>query len=484
MSKVELIFDKAQSIPPQYITLEESLNDFNPSQDQLREELDIPNLSELEVIRHYTNLSRNNFGVDNGFYPLGSCTMKYNPKLNERIANIPRFANTHPYVDVEKSQGNLTVLYELQTLLQGITGFDQFSLQPAAGAHGELAGLMIMKSYYKERGENRRKIICPDSSHGTNPASVTMCGFIPVPLKSGPDGLVDIKALKDLLDDEVAGMMLTNPNTLGLFEKDIEKICQLVHNNGSLMYCDGANSNALLGQSRFADMGYDICHLNLHKTFSTPHGGGGPGAGPIGVKAQLVDYLPGPIVKRSTSGYSLYNPLKSIGRMKGFLGNFGILLRAYVYILSQGSDGLKDVTIKAVNNANYLRKKLEPVFSLPFKGLCKHEFVIDDSSLPNGVTTMDVAKRLLDYGFHPPTVYFPLIVHGAMMIEPTETESKETLDLFAEALLNIYEEAKNTPDLVKTAPHTTSVTRFDEVKAARKPILCHCDDWLEQLKES
>jgi len=481
MNKPDLIFDHPSSggasyVPPagvpEQVALPESLRG---------EPVDLPDLSELEVIRHYTGLSRKNFGVDNGFYPLGSCTMKFNPKLNERMAALPGFTQSHPLQPIEDIQGNLQIMAELQELLEGITGFDRVSLQPAAGAQGELTGLMMMKAYFEDRGESRTKVICPDSSHGTNPASVAMCGFTPVPLVSGPDGLVDLEALIGLMDEDTAGMMLTNPNTLGLFEKDILEICRIVHAKGGLMYADGANANALLGVSRFADMGYDICHLNLHKTFSTPHGGGGPGAGPVGVVSSLAPYLPGPLIQSQEAGYGYFYPEKSIGRVKGYYGNFGILLRAYTYIRSLGAEGLKRVTQQAVENANYLRSRLEGVYPLKYTGLCKHEFVIDDSSMPNGVTTMDIAKRLLDYGFHPPTVYFPLIVHGALMIEPTESETRETLEDFAQALLSIRKEAEEDPQMVKNAPHTTEVSRFDEVTAARKPITCYCDDWMDRL---
>ncbi len=475
MSKVELIFNKHKGgkscgiTPPAGVPEPPAL----PAE-LLRESLDLPDVSETELVRHYTALSKKTFGVDDGFYPLGSCTMKYNPKINEKMAALPGFAASHPYLDEDLVQGNLRLLKELQDYLCAITGFGAFTLQPAAGAHGELTGLMMMKAWFASKGEKRTKIICPDSSHGTNPASVTMCGFVPAPLASDPDGLVDLKALEALMDEDTAGMMLTNPNTLGLFEKDIVEICRIVHAKGGLMYCDGANANAVLGVSRFADMGYDICHLNLHKTFSTPHGGGGPGAGPVGVTAALAPFLPGPVAAEEKGVYALKTPEKSIGRVKGFNGNFGVLVRAYTYIRSLGAAGLKATGINAVLNANYMRSRLEKHFHLAYPGLCKHEFVLDDTRLPNGITTMDIAKRLLDYGYHPPTIYFPLIVHGAMMIEPTETEHKDTLDRFIETMISILKEAEDDPETLRKAPLTTVVSRLDEVQAARKPVICFC----------
>jgi len=477
MSKVHLIFNKHKGGKSCGITPDMGVPEPPELPEELlREDLDLPDVSETELVRHYTALSKKNFGVDDGFYPLGSCTMKYNPKINEKLASLPGFTGSHPYMDIDLVQGNLQILHELQDLLCSITGFDAFTLQPAAGAHGELTGLMIMKAWFESRGEKRSKIICPDSSHGTNPASVTMCGFTPAPLASGPDGMVDLKALEELVDEDTAGMMLTNPNTLGLFEKDIQEICRIVHEKGGLMYCDGANANAVLGISRFADMGYDICHLNLHKTFSTPHGGGGPGAGPVGVTQALSPFLPGPVVAEKEGTFHLERPEKSIGRVKGFNGNFGILVRAYVYIRSLGAAGLRASGENAVLNANYMRSRLEKYFHLAYPGLCKHEFVLDDSLMPNGITTMDIAKRLLDHGYHPPTIYFPLIVHGAMMIEPTETEHKDTLDEFIDAMISILKEAENDPEMLKKAPHSTIVSRMDEVQAARKPVVSYCPE--------
>jgi len=437
----------------------------------LRDSCNLPELSETELIRHYTELSRRNIGVDNVFYPLGSCTMKYNPKVNEKLARMPGFAESHPLCPKEDMQGNLELIWNLERALCEITGMDTFSLQPAAGAHGELTGLLIMKAYFRHKKQTRNIIITPDSSHGTNPASAAMCGFKTITLKSNESGIVDLNELAQAMSEKVAGLMLTNPNTLGIFEKDICKITEIVHKKGGLVYGDGANANALLGITKFKDMGFDLIHLNLHKTFSTPHGGGGPGAGPLGVAENLKDYLPAPLITKQSEGFGFYTPAQSIGRVKAFYGNFSIFVRAYAYIRALGPDGLKNVSETAVLNANYLRKKLEREFHITYNSLCKHEFVIDDSTLAHDVTTMDLAKRLLDYGFHPPTVYFPLIVKGSLMIEPTESESKETLDNFVLALRTIKQETQNNPDLVKSAPHSTPVTRLNEVLAARRPVL-------------
>jgi glycine dehydrogenase subunit 2 len=437
----------------------------------LRESCSLPELSEAEIIRHYTELSRKNLGVDNAFYPLGSCTMKYNPKINEKLARLSEFTESHPLCAQEDAQGNLELIWNLEQALCEITGMDAFSLQPAAGAHAEFTGLLIIKAYFKHKNEDRDIIITPDSSHGTNPASAAMCGFQIVTLKSDTSGMVNLNDLEQAMNEKVAGFMLTNPNTLGLFEKNIYKITELVHKKGGLVYGDGANANALLGIAKFKDMGFDLIHLNLHKTFSTPHGGGGPGAGPLGVTHTLREYLPAPLVEKQNHGFGFYVPTHSIGRVKAFYGNFSVCVRAYAYIRALGANGLRKVSETAVLNANYLRKKLETEFHIAYNSLCKHEFVIDDSSLSHEVTTMDLAKRLLDYGFHPPTVYFPLIVKGAMMIEPTETESKHTLDTFAETLFTIKNEAQTNPELVKSAPHSAPVTRLNEVLAARKPVL-------------
>jgi glycine dehydrogenase subunit 2 len=440
--------------------------------ESLREELGLPELSEVDVVRHYTHLSRMNFGVDVGFYPLGSCTMKYNPKINEDISRFDGFTCLHPYSPAEVSQGSLRLMYELERYLSEIIGMDKFTLQPAAGAHGELTGLMLMKAYFENRGEKRTKILIPDSAHGTNPASSVIAGFETVEIKSGPRGGIDVKGLKDAMSGEIAGLMLTNPNTLGIFDENILEIADILHSNGSLFFCDGANANAILGVARPGDMGFDIIQLNLHKTFATPHGGGGPGSGPVGVKKPLVDFLPKPGVEKKGDFYYLdYDKPKSIGRVKAFYGNFNVMVKAYSYIRAMGSGGLRKVAENSVLNANYLLAKLKKHYHLPYDRTCMHEFVLSDQGMPNGVTTNDVAKRLLDYGFHAPTVYFPLIVHGAIMIEPTETESKETLDEFADAMIKIREEAEKDPDLLKSAPRNLPVSRLDAVKAAREPRL-------------
>lgn len=437
----------------------------------LREELNLPELSEVEVIRHYTALSQQNFGVDSGFYPLGSCTMKYNPKVNEVIASFPGFNNAHPYQPEELSQGALKLMYELIEYLCEITGMDAFSLQPAAGAHGELTGLMIAQAYFKSKGEKRKNILIPDSAHGTNPASSVACGFDTIKIETKSDGNVDMDALKAACDENTATLMITNPNTLGIYEKDILEISGIVHSKGALVYLDGANMNALLGIVKPKDMGVDMMHLNLHKTFSAPHGGGGPGAGPLGVLNSLSDFLPKPIIDKKKDRYTLnFDRPKSIGRIKPFYGNFGVMVKAYVYIRMLGAEGLRDVAENAVLNANYLMKKLKDDYLLPYDVTCMHEFVISGANqMKHGVHTMDIAKRLMDYGFHPPTIYFPLIVKEAMMIEPTETESKETLDEFAYAMHKIARESMENPDLVKSAPHKTASSRLDGVLASRKP---------------
>jgi len=430
-------------------------------------------VAEFDVVRHYTRLSQLNFSVDTHFYPLGSCTMKYNPKVNERVAALPGFAWLHPFQPVDQVQGMLQLLYELEQLLCAITGMHAFTLQPAAGAQGELTGLKIIAAYHRRKRRLRSTILIPDSAHGTNPASAALSGFQVVQLKSGPDGLIDLKEFKSKLTKDVAALMLTNPNTLGLFEREITTIGGLLHEQGAFIYMDGANMNALLGVSRPGDMGVDLLQLNLHKTFSTPHGGGGPGAGPVGVAKALEDFLPVPRVRKR--GKQLVWDERnrgSIGRVHGFYGNVGVLVRAYVYIRTLGKEGLERVSRMAILNANYLRARLAGTFPVPFDGHCLHEFVASLKSVKaHGVTAWDVAKRLLDYGFYAPTVYFPLLVEEAFMVEPTETESKETLDLFADALIRIAEEAKMTPDRVKLAPTKLSVDRLDEVKAAREPNL-------------
>lgn len=435
----------------------------------------LPEVSELDVIRHFTQLSKKNHGVDSGFYPLGSCTMKYNPKVNEVVARYEGFANTHPYQPEETVQGSLKLLYDLGEMLSEITGMDEFSLQPSAGAHGELAGLMMMKEYHIKRGDLERNIIVvPDSAHGTNPASAAVAGFDIIEIKSKENGLVDLEALKNVMSDKIAGFMLTNPNTLGLFDENILEISNIVHEAGGLMYYDGANANAILGISRPGDMGFDVVHLNLHKTFSTPHGGGGPGAGPVGVKKHLAPFLPLPVVSKNDEKYYFdYDRPLSIGKVRSFYGNFGVLVRAYSYIMSMGPDGLKEVAENAVLNANYIAQKLKDDYLLAFDKICMHECVLSgDKQKALGVSTLDIAKRLLDFGYHPPTIYFPLIVSESMMIEPTECETKETLDDFIAAMKQIADEAINNPEIVKTAPHTTVVSRLDEALAARKPIVC------------
>lgn len=412
--------------------------------------LNLPEVSEPDVVRHYTNLSQMNFGVDTGFYPLGSCTMKYNPKINEELAHIPEFTGAHPLMHSE----GLEEVYRLaDKYLAAITGMSHFTFQPCAGAHGELTGLMLMRAYHESRGDEKRKrIIVPDSAHGTNPASAAMCGLDVVVVKSGENGLVDVESLKPLLGDDLAGIMLTNPNTLGLFERDIKEIASLVHDCGGLLYYDGANMNPLLGVVRPGDMGFDIMHLNLHKTFSTPHGGGGPGSGPVGVNEKLAGLLP-------------------TIRTSGFHGNTGVIIKALAYILSLGREHIRLAGKLATLNANYIKESLRDSYLLPIDSVCKHEFVFDGLREPNGVTTLDVAKRLLDYGFHAPTIYFPLLFHQTIMIEPTETESKETMDGFIEVMEKIAREAKEDPELLKTAPHNTPVSRPDETLAARRPIL-------------
>jgi glycine dehydrogenase subunit 2 len=433
----------------------------------------LPEVAEFDAVRHYTRLSQLNFSVDTNFYPLGSCTMKYNPKVNERIAALPGFAWLHPLQPAAEVQGMLALLYELEQLLCAITGMAAYTLQPSAGAQGELTGLKIIAAYHRRKRRRRSTILIPDSAHGTNPASAALSGFKVVQLASGTNGLIDIKELRSKLTHDVAGLMLTNPNTLGLFERDIRMIAALLHERDALVYMDGANMNALLGVARPGDMGVDLLQLNLHKTFSTPHGGGGPGAGPVGVTKALEPYLPVPRVRKRGAKYAWdARGSASVGRVHGFYGNCGVLVRAYAYIRTLGREGLARSGRAAIINANYLRKKLEPVFPVPFDQPCLHEFVVSAKSLKShGITAWDVAKRLLDYGFYAPTVFFPLIVDDALMIEPTETESQETLDQFAHALLSVAQEAATNPDLVRRAPQRTPVDRLDEVRAAREPNL-------------
>ncbi|HBA92569.1 MAG: glycine dehydrogenase (aminomethyl-transferring) [Chloroflexi bacterium GWB2_54_36] len=446
-----------------------------------RESLPLPELSELDVVRHFTHLSQLNYSIDGGFYPLGSCTMKYNPKINEDTARLPGFAFTHPLQPAETVQGNLALMYELQEYLKEISGFAAVSLQPAAGAHGEFTGVMIIKAYHEAMGRtNRTKMLIPDSAHGTNPATSAMRGFEVVGVPSDSRGNVDLEALKALCDDAVAGLMLTNPNTLGLFEEHVVEVLDLIHGCGGLVYGDGANLNALLGIARPGDIGFDVMHFNLHKTFSTPHGGGGPGSGPVGVATHLVDFLPGPnavIVEEGTDEeaplFDLAMPAQSIGRVKSFHGHFGMLVRAFTYISMYGADGMRKIAEHAVLNANYLLAKLRHAYHVPHDRICMHEFVMEGvfEDAP-GVHALDIAKRLMDYKFHPPTNYFPLIVHEALMIEPTETENKQTLDAFADALIKIAAEAHTQPELLHGAPHITPIGRLDEVKAAKDLVLC------------
>jgi glycine dehydrogenase subunit 2 len=440
----------------------------------VRQEIEgLPEISEVDVVRHYVRLSQWNYAVDLGFYPLGSCTMKYNPKINEDVSVLPGLSRSHPYQDEAVSQGVLRLMFELQEMLGEIAGLDAVTLQPSAGAHGELAGMLMVRAYHTDKGSPRQKVIIPDSAHGTNPASSALCNYGVVSLKSDNRGLIDPETLANTMDEEVAALMLTNPNTLGLFEEDILKVSDIVHAKGGLVYCDGANLNALVGIARFGEMGIDVVHINLHKTFSTPHGGGGPGAGPVAVRENLAPYLPIPLVERRGDRFYLQTDRpKSIGRVRSFCGSFGILVRAYAYILSMGPEGVKRASEVAVINANYLRARLKKSFHLPYDRICKHECVFSDKFQNRfGVQTIHMAKRLMDYGFHPPTIYFPLIVHGALMIEPTETESKETLDQFVDAMEAIARECEKNPEVVINAPQKPKTTRLNETQAARFPRL-------------
>lgn len=477
-----LIFELSKPGRKGYSLPKNELSDYSIAQlpeNLLRQEAPaLPEVDELTVVRHYTNMSNNNFGVDTGFYPLGSCTMKYNPKINEEMAAHPQFTALHPLQNVETVQGALAAYYQLQRSLSEIAGMAEFTLNPFAGAHGELTGLMVIRRYHESRGDAKRtKIIVPDSAHGTNPASAAVCGLDVVEVKSKPDGRVDVEDLKPLLNDTIAGMMMTNPNTLGLFENNIAEIAKLVHDCGGLMYYDGANLNPMLGKCRPGDIGFDVMHINLHKTFSTPHGGGGPGSGPIGVREGLEQFLPNPRVtcefdEDGMVDYKIEMGEESLGCISGFLGNFGVMMRALAYIVTLGSDNLKWVGPLATLNANYIKESLKDCYELPIEGVCKHEFVFDGlKDKSTGVTTLDVAKRLLDYGYHAPTIYFPLLFHQALMIEPTESESKETLDGFIAVMRKIAQEATENPELVKTAPHSTPVHRLDDTKAALKQIV-------------
>jgi glycine dehydrogenase subunit 2 len=452
---------------------EETVSDAIPAALLRREIAGFPELGELETLRHFTRLSQRNFAIESQFYPLGSCTMKYNPKINEVVARFPGFSQVHPLTPGDLLQGALALLFELERMLAEISGMEHVSLQPSAGAQGELTGLMLIRSCLSERGSPRRKIIVPDTAHGTNPASSTLCGYQVVQISSNEHGVIDAATVEAAMDQDVAAVMITNPNTLGLFETNIEAIAEVLHSRGGMVYLDGANLNALMGIAKPGHMGVDVLHMNLHKTFSTPHGGGGPGAGPVAVRSHLAEYLPVPRIVKAGDRFELGEDFeKSIGRVRSFFGNFGVLVRAYAYILTLGGDGLEDVSRMALLNANYIRKKLEKTYQLAYNEPCMHECILTDRvQQKNGVSTLDIAKRLLDYGYHPPTIYFPLVVSGALMIEPTETETIETLDGFIEAMIAIAQEAKNDPELVKTAPHTTPVKRLDEARAARKPVL-------------
>ena len=433
---------------------------------------ELPQVSEVEVIRHFTRLSQWNFSIDSGFYPLGSCTMKYNPRVNETAAALPEFSTLHPCQGEEFSQGALQVMWELQHYLAEVSGLPAVTLQPAAGAHGEMAGMLMIRAWHGDRGRPRTTVLIPDSAHGTNPASIVFCGWDVREVKSDERGLIDPAEVEKAMDEDVAAIMLTNPNTLGLFEEHIREVADIVHDGGGLVYMDGANLNAMMGITRPAEMGVDVMHFNLHKTFSTPHGGGGPGSGPVAATEELEPYLPLPKVVREGDTYRLdASSRKSIGRVRAFFGNFGVLLRAWAYIRSLGAEGLLEASRTAVLNANYIRMKLHGTYHVPYDRICMHECVLSDKKQRDGAATIDIAKRLIDYGFHPPTVYFPLIVKGAIMIEPTETESRETLDRFIRAMREIDEEIRDRPDVVRNAPSLPKVSRLNEVKAAREPDL-------------
>ncbi len=473
---INLIHEKSQQGRRAVVLPQSDVPSYGFTESLIRDETpNLPEVSELDLVRHYTGLSQKNYAIDTTFYPLGSCTMKYNPKMNEQAAAYEGFADSHPLAPIESMQGNLELIYRLEQMLTEIAGFSAASFQPAAGAQGELTGILMIRAYHELRGDTkRRRVLVPDSAHGTNPATCTMAGFEAVELPSDANGNVDLEALRRECDGTVAGLMITNPNTAGLFEEHILEVTAAVHDCGGLVYGDGANMNAILGIVRPGDLGIDVMHFNLHKTFSTPHGGGGPGAGPVAAGEVLAEYLPGPRVTRTSKdgGYELVTPRHSIGRMKAFFGNFGMLVRAYAYMLRYGRSGMKRVAENAVLNANYLKHLIEGQYPVKFKRSCMHEFVSSGSGFGD-VRTMDIAKRILDYGYHPPTVYFPLIIREALMFEPTETESRETLEAFAEALLAIASEARNFPEVLKGAPFVTPLSRLDEVTAARHPVLCY-----------
>lgn len=471
-----LIFEKSRSGRKGYSLFMSEIPDIKIDFEEhlLRKQNSLlPEVSELDVVRHFTRLSQWNFSIDSGFYPLGSCTMKYNPKVNEEVARFSGFAKSHPFQDETTIQGNLKLMFKLEGFLAEISGMDFVTLQPAAGAHGEFTGLAMIRAYHQSQGNPRSKVLIPDTAHGTNPASCTLCGYQVVTIKSNERGILDPEQVRELMDEETAAIMITNPNTLGLFEENIAEICEIVHQKGGLVYCDGANTNAIVGTCRVGDMGVDVLHFNLHKTFTTPHGGGGPGSGPVGIKKILEPFLPYPVIEKNGESFHFnYERPQSIGRVKAFYGNFGMLVRAFTYISDMGAEGLKKISQMAVLNANYVKKKLADYYHLPFSQTCMHECVFSDKKQSVfGIKTMDIAKRLMDYGFHPPTVYFPLIVAGALMIEPTETESKDTIDQFIEAMIEIAKECQENPELVKTAPHLSHVKRIDEVKAVKEPIL-------------
>ena len=469
---MKTIFEKSNDVAG--VTLTDEAEDLSFLDKSLlrTDAVGLPNVSELEAMRHYKELSDRNFCIEKGFYPLGSCTMKYNPKVNELLAGLEGFTNLHPLSDDVDSQGAIELMYKLQEALKTVTGMDAVTLQPAAGAHGELTGMMIIKKYFDVKGEKRKKVIIPDSAHGTNPASAHFCGFDIVPVKSNERGQVDVDALKELLDSDVAAIMMTNPNTLGIYEENVLEISELMHKNGSLLYYDGANFNAIMGKTNPKLMGFDVVHLNIHKTFATPHGGGGPGSGPVGVVESLKEFLPAPVVDFDGEKYFRnYNIKHSIGSVKGFYGNFAVMVKAYAYILMMGPN-LKEASENAVLNANYLKEKLKGAYLLPYDEPCMHEFVLSgDKQKEFGVSTLNIAKGLMDENTHPPTVYFPLIVHEALMIEPTESETKEVLDNFVNVMLKIAKDAETNPEKLISAPHTTPVKRLDETLAARHPDL-------------
>ncbi len=462
----------AASLPKMDVP-KKALGEILPEKFFRRNPPQLPEVSEIQLVRHFTRLSQMNFCVDTHFYPLGSCTMKYNPKVNETMVGLDGFANLHPYQSEDEAQGILQLMYEMEQFLKEICGMDRFSLQPAAGAHGELLGMMLVKAYHESKGRSPSKVIVPDTSHGTNPASAALTGFKVEVVSSRADGMIDPKALPSVMDDDVAAIMSTNPNTLGLFEKEILKIAEIAHEHDALMYYDGANLNGLMGLCKPGEMGFDIAHLNLHKTFSTPHGGGGPGAGPVGVTKSLAPFLPVPLVEKSGNRYYLnFDVPQSIGKVRSFYGNVSVIIKAYCYIVALGGRGLARATRGAITNANYLLNKLKRVFPAPYGERCMHEFVLSASNLKGqGVRALDVAKALVDKGFHPPTVYFPLTVPEAMMIEPTETETRETLDEFAAAMIEIAEKAQTSPETLHQSPTRAPVRRLDEVKAARQPQL-------------